>query len=149
MGIHPTAIIDPTAELDADVEVGPYAIVEGGVRIAGGTRLYAHAYVSRGATLGRDCQVHPFAVVGHLPQDLKFTGAPSYTVVGDGTVVREHGSIHRGTMPESVTRVGKRVFVMATAHIGHNCDVGDDVVLANSAVLGGHVTVGARAFISG
>lgn len=149
MAIHPTAIIDRTAELDADVDVGPYAIVEGGVKIAAGTRLYGHAYVSSGTTLGRECQIHPFAVVGHLPQDVKFGGAPSYTVLGERTVVREHASIHRGTMPESTTRVGSRVFLMATAHIGHDCDIGDDVVLANSAVLGGHVTVGPRAFISG
>jgi UDP-N-acetylglucosamine acyltransferase len=149
MPIHATAIVDRAAEIDSSVAVGPYAIIEAGVQIGAGVQVWAHAFIARGTALGRDVQVHPFAVVGHLPQDLKYKDAPSYTSVGDGTIVREHASIHRGTAPETTTRVGARCFIMATGHIAHNCEVGDDVVIANSAVLGGHVTVGSRAFISG
>lgn len=149
MAIHPTAIVDPGAEIDATAEVGAYAVVEGDVRIGPRTRLYPHAYISAGTTLGADCQIHPFAVVGHLPQDTKFRGEPSYTRVGAGTVVREHATIHRGTTPGSTTVVGQRCFIMATAHVGHNCIVGDEAVLVNGAMLGGHVEVGNRAFISG
>lgn len=149
MPIHPTAIVDSSAEVDPAAEIGAYAVVERNVRIGEGTRLYPHAYVAEGTTLGRRCQIHPFAVVGHLPQDVKFAGEPTFTEVGDETIVREHASIHRGTMPGSTTVVGRRCFIMATAHIGHNCVVGDDVVLVNGALLAGHVQVGQRAFISG
>ena len=148
MAIHSTAIVDQTAEIDSTAEVGAYAIIEGGVHVGAETRIYPHAYVAKGTTLGRRCQIHPFAVVGHLPQDLKFDGSPSYTRVGDETVIREHASIHRGTVPGSTTLVGRRCFIMSTAHIAHNCIVGDDVKIANGGMLAGHVEVGQGAFIS-
>lgn len=149
MPIHPTAVIDRSAEIDPSAEIGAYAIVERNVHIGAETRLYPHAYISEGTTLGRRCQIHPFAVVGHLPQDLKFKNEPSFTQVGDDTVVREHGTIHRGTMPGSTTIVGQRCFIMSTGHVGHNCTLGDDVIIANSGLVSGHVDVGNRAFISG
>lgn len=149
MSIHATAVVDSSAEVDPAAEVGAYAIVEAGVKIGAGTRLWPHAYISANTTIAADCQIHPFAVVGHWPQDTKFTGAPSYTQVGTGTIVREHATIHRGTVPESTTVVGANCFIMSTAHIGHNCVVGDNVTLANGALLAGHVEVGARAFVSG
>lgn len=149
MGIHPTAVVDAKAELDPTVEVGPYAIIEAGVRIDAGTRIFPHAFIATGTTLGQRCQVHPFAVVGHWPQDFAFKGQPSYTTIGDETVIREHASVHRGTMPESTTAIGQRCFLMSTAHVGHNCALGNDVKIANSGLLSGHVTVGNGAFISG
>ena len=149
MAVHATAIVDESAELDSTADIGAYAIIEGNVRIGPETRVYPHAYISQGTTLGRRCQVHPFAVVGHLPQDLKFDGSPSYAQVGDQTIVREHASIHRGAVPGSTTVVGSRCFIMATAHVGHNCIVGDDVKIANAGMLSGHVEIGRGAFISG
>ncbi|MBW7906685.1 MAG: acyl-ACP--UDP-N-acetylglucosamine O-acyltransferase [Phycisphaerae bacterium] len=149
MTIHPTAIVDRRAELDASVEVGAYAIIEADVRIGAGTRIWPHAYVARYTTLGARCQVHPFAVVGHLPQDVKYRDAPSYAEVGDDTVVREHATIHRATEPDSRTIVGARCLLMSTAHVAHNCVVADDVIMANGALLGGHTRVGPRAFLSG
>lgn len=147
--IHPTAIVDRRCEIDPNAEIGAYAVVEPHVKIGAGTRLWPHAYVASGTTIGERCQVHPFAVVGHAPQDLKFTNQPSYTIIGDETVVREHATIHRGTEPGSATVVGRRCYIMSTAHVGHNCRIGDDVKLANSALLSGHCQVGNRAFISG
>ncbi len=149
MPIHPTAIVDKTAEIDPSVEVGAYAVIEPHTRIDAGTRIYPHAYVSEWTTLGPGCQIHPFAMVGHLPQDISFTGAPSYTRIGAETIVREHASVHRGADPDSTTVVGKNCFIMSTAHVGHNCIVGDNVALANGALLAGHVQVGDRAFVSG
>jgi UDP-N-acetylglucosamine acyltransferase len=149
MAIHPTAIVDRRAELDRGVEVGAYAIIEADARIGAEARLWPHAYVARYTTLGARCQVHPFAVVGHLPQDAKYRDAPSYAEVGDDTVIREHATIHRGTEPESRTIVGARCLLMSTAHVAHNCVVADDVVMANSALLAGHARVGPRAFLSG
>lgn len=149
MPIHPTAIVDSGSEIDPSAEIGAYAIVEANVTIGAETKLFPHAYISWGTTVGRDCQIHPFAVVGHPPQDLKWDGAPSYTRIGDGSIIREGATVHRGTIPESTTVVGQRVYVMATAHIGHNCVVDDDVILAQGAMLGGHVQVGTRTFIGG
>jgi UDP-N-acetylglucosamine acyltransferase len=149
MAIHPTAIVHPETDIDPTASVGAYAVVERDVRIGPETQLYPHAYVSEGTTLGARCQIHPFAVVGHLPQDLKYEQQPSYTLVGDETIIREHASVHRGTAPGSTTVVGRRCFIMATAHVGHNCVVGDDVKIANSGLLSGHVHVGNGTFISG
>jgi UDP-N-acetylglucosamine acyltransferase len=149
MPIHPTAIIDRSSELDPSADIGAYSIIERGCKIGPDVRLYAHAYVSAGTTLGQGVQVHPFAVVGHLPQDVKFKGEPSYTVIGAGAVIREHASIHRGTMPGSTTTVGRSCFIMSTGHVGHNCAIGDHVIIANNGLLAGHVDVGERAFISG
>lgn len=149
MPIHATAIVDPRAEIDPSADIGPYAIIEAGVKIAAGCRIWPHAFIAQGTTLGLRVQVHPFATVGHHPQDVAWSGAPSYTTIGDDTLIREQASIHRGTKPESSTVVGQRVFVMATAHIGHNCTVGDGVILANSALLAGYVEVGSKAFLSG
>ncbi len=149
MSIHSTAVIDKTAEVDPTAEIGAYAIVERHVRIGPGVRLYPHAYVSDGTTLGARCQIHPFAVVGHHPQDTKWAGEPSYTEIGEETVVREHASVHRGTMPGSTTYIGRKCYLMATSHVGHNCVVGDEVTIANGSMLGGHIEVGRRAFISG
>lgn len=148
MPIHPTAIVDKRAEIDDSVEIGAYAIVESGVKIAAGCRLFPHAYISQGTTLAERVTVHPFAVVGHHPQDLAWKETPSYTVIGAGSVLREHSTVHRGTPPETTTVVGKRCFLMSTAHIGHNCAVGDDVKLANSACAGGWVTIGDGCFLS-
>jgi UDP-N-acetylglucosamine acyltransferase len=149
MGVHRTAIIGEGVELDPTVDVGAYAILEPGVRIGAGTRVYPHAYISTGATIGQRCQIHPFAVVGHLPQDLAFAGEPTFTQVGDETIIREGVTIHRGTAPGSTTIVGRRCFLMANAHVGHNCRVEDDVKMANGALLAGHVHVGRGSFLSG
>jgi len=149
MPIHPTAIVDPAAEIDATAEIGAYAVIEKNVHIGPAARVFPHGFVGEGTTLDPRCQVHPFAVVGHPPQDLKWGGEPSYTQIGDETIVREHVSIHRGTTPGSTTTIGRRCFIMSTGHIGHNCVVGDDVTIATGAMLAGHVEVGARAFISG
>lgn len=129
--------------------IGAYAIVERGTHIGPECRLWPHAFVAEGTTLGRGVQVHPFAVVGHWPQDLKWDGRPSYTRIGDGAVIREHASVHRGTMPDSTTVVGAECYIMAGGHVGHNCAVGERVIIANTALLAGHVHVGDRAFISG
>ncbi len=149
MPIHATAIVDKQAEVDPSADIGAYAIIETGVRIGAETKVYPHAYVSQGTTLGRRCQIHPFAVVGHHPQDLAWDGTPSYTEIGDETIIREGASVHRGTMPESTTLVGQRVYLMAASHVGHNCAIGDEVVLVNGALLSGHVQVGERAILAG
>jgi UDP-N-acetylglucosamine acyltransferase len=148
LAIHPTAIVDSAAEIDPSVDIGAYAVVEGPVRIAAGARIYHHAYVTSWTEIGPKCEVHPFAIVGHLPQDFHFGGERTYCRIGAGTVVREYATIHRGTQPESATVVGQDCFLLAYSHLGHNCVIGDKVTIINSANLGGHVEVGTGAVIS-
>ena len=149
MSIHPTAIVDSKAEIDATAEVGPYVVIDGPVRIGAGTRVYPHAYLTGHTEIGANCRIHPGAVVGHEPQDLAYEGAETYCRIGDETIIREGATIHRGTGAGSATEVGKRCFIMAGAHVGHNCHIGDDVKITNGAMLGGHVQVGDGAFLSG
>src|SRR5262245_20165380 len=113
MAIHPTAIVDPAAQIESDVTIGAYAIVEGPVKIGAGTRLWPHAYLSGDTTVGRNCEVHMGAVIGHLPQDRNYEGSSSRVVIGDRNVIREHATIHRGSQPGSVTEMGDDNLLMA------------------------------------
>ncbi|MFO0972345.1 MAG: acyl-ACP--UDP-N-acetylglucosamine O-acyltransferase [Phycisphaerae bacterium] len=149
MPIHATAIIDRQAEVDSSADIGPFVVIEGAVRIGPRCKIYPNAYLSGWTELGADVQVHPNAVVGHLPQDFHFSGERSYCRIGDGTIIREGASVHRGTQPESWTTVGKNCFILASAHIGHNCVVGDGAKIYNCAALSGHVEVGQNAIVSG
>lgn len=140
MAIHPTAVIDPQAKLDATVEVGPYAIIEGPVQIGANSRIRAHAWVGGWTELGEGCDVFPFAVVGGLPQDFHYKGDRSYCRLGKRVVVREGASIHRGSYPESATIIGDDCVFLSTAHAGHNCELGKGVQVQHGALLAGHVS---------
>lgn len=147
--IHPTAIVEPGAQLGTDVTLGPYAIVSAGAVVGDGCILDAHAVVKSCTTLGPRCHLHSGAVIGDLPQDLSFKGDPSFVVVGSDTTFRECVTVHRGAAPGSTTTIGSHVYMMACSHAAHNTHVGDYVIMANNALLAGHVTVGERAFIGG
>jgi len=147
--IHPTAIIDPRAILDPTATIGPYVVIDGPVHVGPNTVVDAFALLSGCTEIGANCRIHSGAVIGGLPQDRAYQGGESYCWIGDGTVVREGASIHRGTAQGSSTVVGNRCFIMANAHVGHNCVLGDEVTLVNGALLGGYVQVGKKAFISG
>lgn len=149
MAIHPSAVIDRQAEIDPTAEIGPYVVVEGPVRVGPGTTVRAHAYLSGWTQIGEACEIHPFAVVGHLPQDFHYSGERSYCVVGNRTVIREGATIHRGTQPESTTAIGEGCLLMAYSHVGHNCILGDGAKVYNLALLAGHVEVGDNAILSG
>jgi UDP-N-acetylglucosamine acyltransferase len=130
--------------------IHPTALVEPGARLGAGCVVHAHAIVTRHAVLGDGVVVHPFAVVGGDPQYLRFDPAtPSGVVLGAGTVVREHCTINRSIYADKHTAVGARCFLMANAHVGHDCVVEDDVVLANNAMLGGHAFIGRHTFFGG
>ena len=149
MPIHPTAIVDSSAEIDSTAEIGAYVIIDGPVRVGAGTRVYPHAYLTGWTEIGVDCQIHPHTVIGHLPQDRGFGGERSTCRIGDRTVFREGSSVHRGTGAETSTVVGSDCYIMANAHIGHNCRVGSHVTLANGSLLSGHVQLGDRTVLSG
>jgi UDP-N-acetylglucosamine acyltransferase len=147
--IHPTAIIDAKAEIDSDVEIGPYAVIEGPVKIRRGTRVMAHAYLTGWTEIGEHNEIHPGAVLGDAPQDKAYGGEETYLRIGSHNIIREHVQIHRGTAAGSATVIGDNNFLMATAHVGHNCKLGDHIILANGALLGGYAEVGNSVFISG
>ena len=148
--VHPTAIVEPGAELGEGVAVGPFCIVGNKVRLERGCRLESHAVVTGRTRLGADCHVFPFAVLGHRPQDMKYCGEESELRIGARTVVREHATLHPGTIGGGmVTRVGADCLLMAGTHVAHDCRIGDHVVMANGATLGGHVDIGDWAMVGG
>lgn len=148
--IHSTAIVDPKAQLASDVEVGPYAIIGPDVKIGAGTVVQAHAYVSGHTTIGQKCEIFPFACVGMKTQDLKYKdGDITYVEVGDRTVLREFSTVHLGTKPGEVTKVGSGCLIMAYCHIAHGCKVGNEVIMSNVATLAGEVTVEDHAILGG
>jgi UDP-N-acetylglucosamine acyltransferase len=140
--IHPTAVVDPQAELAAGVEVGPYAIIGAGVRIGKGTTIKAHAVIEGRTILGEENVVFQFASVGSTPQDLKFKGEPSELIIGNRNTIREYVSLNPGTSGGGmVTRVGDQNLLMMYCHIAHDCIVGNRNIVANGATLGGHVVL--------
>ena len=150
MTIHPTAIIDPGAELDRSVIVGPYSIIEKGVRIGARTEIKSHTVISGPTSIGAGNVIGPFATIGAPPQDLKYRGEDSTLVIGDNNQIREYVSIHRGTAAGSnETLVGSNNLLMGYVHIAHDCVVGDHAILANGATMAGHVIVNDRAIIGG
>ena len=148
--IHPTAIVDPAAELDATVSVGPYAVVGAGVQVGEGTTLGAHCVIEGPTTIGRDNRIHPFNSLGGAPQDMKYRGEPTELHIGDRNSIREFCTFNRGTAQDAgITRVGDDNWVMAYVHIAHDVQVGHRTILANNATLAGHVHVGDWAIIGG
>lgn len=148
--IHPSAIIDPDAEVEAGVEVGPFSIVGSGVRIGRGTRIGPHVVVKGPSDIGQDNRIFQFASVGEDPQDKKYGGEATRLTMGDRNVVREGATIHRGTVQDAgVTSIGNDNLLMAYTHVAHDCRIGDHVILANAASLGGHVRVEDWAILGG
>lgn len=141
--IHPTALIDASAELAADVEIGAYSIVGPGVTIAAGTVFGPHVVVGARTRIGARNRFFQFASIGEIPQDRKYGGEPTTTTIGDDNVFREFCTVNRGTTKDQgVTRIGSQNLFMSYSHVAHDCVVGDKVVLANLATLGGHVHLG-------
>ncbi|MCK4873809.1 MAG: acyl-ACP--UDP-N-acetylglucosamine O-acyltransferase [Phycisphaerales bacterium] len=148
--IHHTAIIEPGTEIDDDVTIGPYCVIGPQVRLGAGTVLHNHVTLSGLTTIGFDNEIFPFAVLGAAPQDLKFDGEPTRTIIGDRNQIREHATIHRGTIGGGgVTRIGDDNLLMVAAHVAHDCHVHDHTVIANSVMLAGHVIVHSGASIGG
>ena len=148
--IHPTALIDSCAQLDPSVSVGPYAIIEGPVKLGLGVKVEAHAQVLGDTTVGAHSTIGRAAIIGGDPQDLSFDPATaSKLVIGERNTIREQVTIHRGSKPGSITRLGSNNFLMANAHVAHDVQLGDRNVLANGVLLAGHVHVGNNSFLGG
>ena len=148
--VHPTALVDPKAELGEGVEIGPYCIVGPHVRLAEGVRLSSHVNIEGHTEIGEGCDIHPFASLGGAPQHLAHKGEPTRLVVGARNSIREHVTMNTGTVGGGgVTRVGDDGLFMVGSHVAHDCVVGDHVVFANNATLGGHVHMGDYVFMGG
>ena len=148
--LHPTAVVEPGAELADGVHVGPYTILGPHVRVGPGTSIGSHTVLEGRTEIGADCRIGPQVVIGAPPQDVKYRGEPTRVVIGDRTLVREFASIHRASTGGSgVTTVGSDCFIMAYAHVAHDCQLGDGVIMANQSALAGHVEIGGHAVISG
>jgi UDP-N-acetylglucosamine acyltransferase len=148
--VHPTALVDPAAELDGDLDIGPYAIVGPRVRIGAGSSIGAHAVLSGRTTIGRGNRIFPHAAIGGAPQDKKYAGEDTELTIGDGNTIREFCTFNIGTAQGGgVTRVGSDNWVMAYAHVAHDCRIGDHCILANAVTLAGHVELGDWVILGG
>jgi UDP-N-acetylglucosamine acyltransferase len=148
--IHPTAIVERGAEIGVGTRIGPYCVIGPEVRIGDGCVLHSHVVVTSATTIGAGCQIYPFASLGHPPQDVKYRGEKNQLIIGARNIIREHVTMNPGTKPEErVTRVGSDSYYMVASHVAHDCVVGDHVVFANNATIGGHCTVGDYAIIGG
>lgn len=147
--IHPLAYVHPEAKLDPSVEVGPFAYIEHNVEIGAGTVIMAHATILQGTRIGSECCIFPSAVVGAIPQDLKYHGEDTLAVIGDRTIIRECATVHRGTASKGKTVVGNDCLVMAYCHVAHDCLLHDHIIMSNAVQLAGEVVVDDYAIIGG
>ena len=149
VSIHPLAVVHPDARLGRGVEIGPFCLVGEKARIGDGTKLFSNVIINGHTVIGRDNEIHPFAVIGGTSQDKKYRGEISYVRIGDRNVLREYVSINRGTGSETDTVLGDDNHLLAGVHVAHNCRIGNRVVMSNLASLAGHVVVGDGANIGG
>jgi len=147
--IHPLAAVNPKATLGNDVTIGPFVTIDADVVIGDHTIIDSGAVIRDGARIGNHCHVYTSAVIGEIPQDLKFKGETTTAVVGDYTSIREFVTVHRGTASKGVTRIGSHCLIMAYCHVAHDCAVGDHVIMSNSAQIAGEVVVGDWAVLGG
>jgi UDP-N-acetylglucosamine acyltransferase len=148
--IHSTAIVDPTAKITADVTIGPYAVIGARASIGARSAIASHVVIEADVTIGTDNVVDHAAIIGTAPQDLSFSAErKTFVEIGNENVIREHCTIHRGSAEGSVTKIGDKNFFMVGAHVGHNCEIGNNVIIANNCLLGGHVHIGDGAFLGG
>ena len=148
--IHPSAIIDPKAEIDTDVKIGPYSVIADNVSIGSGTVIGPHVTVAPYVSIEPDCHIFQFASVGAPPQAVKFKGEKTYVKIGRETVVREFVTINRGTaFGTGITEIGEKNLLMAYCHVAHDCQTGREVILANNATLAGHIVIGDYVTVGG
>ncbi len=147
--IHPTAVIDARAEIGDGCEIGPYCVIGPDVEIGADSWLQHHVSVNGPTKIGRGNRFFAFGSIGQQTQDLKYAGEPTHLVVGDGNCFREFVTVHRGTAPGSITRIGSGGNFLSYCHIAHDCAVGDGVIFSNNGTLAGHVEVGDHAVIGG
>ncbi len=148
--IHSTAIIDPSAELADDIEIGPYSVIGQKVKIDTGNKIHSHVVINGPCSIGKDNLFYQFGSIGEAPQDKKYRGEDTLLEIGDRNVIREFTTLNRGTIQDrGITTIGDDNLIMAYVHIAHDCIVGNDIILANNVALAGHVTIQDHAILGG
>ena len=148
--IHETAVVSPEAEIAQGVRIGPYAVIGPGVKIEADAEIGPHSVIEGSVKIGKAVKVFQFSAIGGAPQDIKYAGEDTKVEIGDNSIIREFVTIHKGTRHgKGVTRIGKNCMIMAYSHIAHDCQVGDNVIMANGATLGGHVVIEDNVVIGG
>jgi UDP-N-acetylglucosamine acyltransferase len=148
--IHPTAIIDASAELADDVKVGAYSVIGAKVKINAGTEIKTHVVIKGPTRIGRDNQIFQFTSIGEDPQDKKYANEETFLEIGDRNTIREFSTLHRGTKQDnSITKIGNDNLFMAYTHVAHDCMIGNNVIMANGASLAGHVKLNSHAILGG
>lgn len=148
--IHPTAIVDKNAEIDASVEIGPYCIIQRNVIIKKGTKLLSHVVIQGRTEIGENCTISPFASLGGPPQDISYKEEDTSLFVGSNNIIKEYVTMNRGTIHGGgITKVGNNNFIMAYTHVAHDCMVGNNIIMANCATLAGHVEVSDSVIFAG
>jgi UDP-N-acetylglucosamine acyltransferase len=148
--IHPSAIIDPKAEIGEGVDIGPYSVIEKNVFIGEGTKIGPHVVIREGTHIGKRCQIFQFASIGEAPQAVAYRGEKTSLFIGDQNMIREFVTLHRGTVKGGgKTVLGNENFIMAYSHVAHDCQIGNQVVMANGATLAGHILIEDHAIIGG
>jgi UDP-N-acetylglucosamine acyltransferase len=148
--IHPTAIVDPAAEVGEGVEIGPYVVVEKGVSIGAGTKIRPHVFIGEGSQIGKNCQIFQFSSIGEAPQAFAYKGEKTLLIIGDNNIIREYVTLNRATVTGGGrTVIGNNNYIMAYSHVAHDCNIGNQVILANGATLAGHIMIEDYATIGG
>jgi UDP-N-acetylglucosamine acyltransferase len=147
--IHPLAVVSPDAQIGRDVSIGPFSVIESDVVIGDRCRLASHVVIKDGTRLGPDNEIYEAAVLGGLPQHIHKPESPGLLILGSGNTIREQATLHRAMKEGCATTLGDNNFLMANAHVAHDCQLADNIIMANSVLLAGHVTIHDRAFISG
>tara|TARA_B100000945_G_scaffold309312_1_gene300026 strand:+ start:74 stop:850 length:777 start_codon:yes stop_codon:yes gene_type:complete len=147
--IHPTSLISQKAKIGNNVSIGPYCIIEDNVIIGDNTKIDSHTIIKQYSTIGKNSHIFAHCVIGEIPQDKKYSGEKSKLIIGDNTVIREFCTLNRGTRDSGITKIGNNCLLMAYVHIGHDCIVENDVILANGVQLGGHVLISDYAIVGG
>ena len=146
---QPFSYVHPQAKIADNVVIEPFVTIHKNVEIGEGTWIGSNVTIMEGARIGKNCRIFPGAVISAIPQDLKFEGEDSLTIIGNGCIIRECATINRGTKANGKTVVGKNALIMAYCHVAHDCEVGNNVILANATTLAGHITIGDYAIIGG
>lgn len=147
--IHPTAVVSSKAEIDTDVKIGPYSVIEGHVIIQSGTVIGPHCILHSYVKLGKNNQLHAQVALGGLPQDLSFSGEETWVQIGNDNIIRENCTVHRSTNPDVPTTLGSNCYLMTYAHVAHDCQLGNEVILTAYVGLSGHIEIGDKAILGG
>ena len=149
MKVHPTAVVDPKAQIDSHVEIGPFCVIESGAEIGEGCTLHSHVVVKQGTSIGARNIIFEGAILGGYPQHIHMPEHPGQVIIGEGNTIRENVTVHRPLSKNETTVIGDHNLLMVNAHVAHDCQIGSNAIITNNVMLGGHVLVEDRAYVSG